>query len=193
MAASQECRMKISWVFQQNTVLDPTIDISQLKNIGSFWGSWQTWRGCQTDNVVCHSLSKADELIKRGFHSTCNFYIPNSSYQTLMQPSGVKVYEGDFLHDLDFHEDIISLHLAASVSDIVLLVGFDFVEKPKNSDRLLEHRATNYRNLIKQAIKDNILVQWVAIDHPESIRKDFLGIENLTKDTMSSVISMLSD
>jgi hypothetical protein len=185
--------MKISWVFQQNAVLDPTVHIPQLKNIGSFWGSWHTWRGCQTDNVVCHNLAKADELIKRGFHNTCNFYISNSVFQGLMQPQGVKIYEGDFVHDLDFHEDIVSLHLASSVSDIVLLVGFDFKETPKNPDRLLEHRAHNYRSLIKQAIKDNNLVQWVVIDHPEPIRLDLLELENLTKDTMNNVIDMLSN
>jgi hypothetical protein len=137
-------------------------------------------------------LTKADELIKRAFHAVCNFYIPNSIYVDLKRPQGVKLYEGTFIHDVDNQEEIIALHLTAGLSDIVLLLGFDFSEHPKLSDKLEEHRAHNYRSLIKQAIKDNPTVQWVAIDHPGEFRKDLLELENLTKDTLNNVISMLS-
>ncbi len=193
MASSQECRMNTNWVVADGYVLDPTVDLTQLKNFGSFWGSWKTWRACGTDNVVCHNMSKADELIKRNFHLNCNFYIANSVYASLDRPQGVRLYEGNFVHDLDRQEDIIALHLAASVSDIVLLLGFDFTEQPKLADRLQEHRAHNYRSLIKQAIKDNGAVQWVAVDHTGEFRKDMLELENFTVDSLENVIELLSN
>jgi hypothetical protein len=123
--------MKISWVLSDRVELDPTVDIDKLKNIGAFWGSWRTWRAYQTDNVLCNDFNKADELLKRAFHAVCNLYIPNTHYATLNRPTGVKLYEGKFLHDVDHQEEIVALHLAASVTDIVLLLGFDFSEQEK--------------------------------------------------------------
>lgn len=185
--------MNINWVVADSYVLDPTVDLAQLKNFGSFWGGWRTWRSCNTDNVICNDMSKADELIKRNFHLHCNFYIANSMYTSLNRPQGVRLYEGDFIHDLDHQEEIVAMHLASSVSDIVLLLGFDFSQKPKLPDRLEEHRAHNYRSLVKQAIKDNPTVQWVAVDHAGEFRKDLLELENLTVDTLDSVIGLLSN
>jgi hypothetical protein len=123
----------------------------------------------------------------------CNFYVPNSIYVDLKRPQGVKLYEGTFVHDVNNQEEIVSLHLTAGLSDIVLLLGFDFSEQPKLSDKLEEHRAHNYRSLVKQAIKDNPTVQWVAVDHQLDFRKDLLELENLTKDTMDNVIGMLAN
>lgn len=185
--------MKINWVLSDRVELDHTVNISQLKDIGSFWGSWRTWRAYSTDNVVCYEMTKADELIKRSFQNVCNFYISNSVYTSLDRPAGVKLFEGNFIHDLDNHEEIVAMHLAASTSDIILLLGFDFSNTTPNPDKLLEHRAINYRNLVKQAIKDNPGVQWLAIDHQADFRKDLFDLPNLSKDTLSNVIGMLSN
>jgi len=185
--------MKISWILSNSLVLDPTVDIDQLKNIGAFWGSWRTWRSCQTDNVICHDMAKADELIKRAFHAVCNFYIPNSIYTSLDRPTGVKLYEGDFIHDVDRHEEIVAMHLVASASEIVLMMGFDFSEPVKNPDKLVEHRETNYRNLTKQAMIDNPNTQWVMVDHPAEFRKDLQKVANLSRDSLENVIGMLAN
>lgn len=182
--------MKISWVLADSVLLDPTTNTAKLKEIGSIWGSWLTWRSCQTDNVICHDMSKADELIKREFYKNCNFYIPASMFTSLGQPAGVLCYQGDFKHDVPRQEEIVALHLAASTSDIVLLLGFDFAEFTKLEDRLEEHRATNYRNLIKQVIKNNPKTQWVLIDHANTIATFYQELDNLTQDTMGAVLSM---
>lgn len=185
--------MRINWVLSSAVDLDPTVNIDQLKNIGSFWGSWRTWRAYSTDNVICHDANKAQELIQRQFQQNCNFYIPNSLYVTLNRPQGVRLYEGEFQHDVDHQDDLVALNLTATVSDIVLLLGFDWRAQPKNPDRLLEHRAHNYRSLVKAAIQNNPQTQWVLIDHPEDIMPELNGIENLTKDTLSNVVSMLTN
>ena len=184
--------MNIAWVLSDSTAFDPEVDIEQLKRLGSFWGSWRTWRGCQTDNVICNDLDKAGELIKRNFQADCNFYIPNGNYQILQRPAGVRLYEGSFTQEIDHREEIVAMHLAASMNDIVLLLGFDWSEPAKNSDKLAEHRANNYRYLIRQAIADNSHVQWVLVDHPEPIMKDLINLENLTTDTMESVLALSS-
>ena len=181
--------MNINWVLADSIVLDPTIDIRQLKNIGSLWGSWRTWRSCQTDNVICNDLTKSTELIKREFQKTCNLYIPNSIYQQLNRPEGVRLYEGAFTHDVDHQEDIIAIHLASGSNDIVLLLGFDLTEKQPNIDKSLEHRAGNYRELILQAISGNSNVQWVLVDHPDPIMKKLVNLPNLSTDTMENVLT----
>lgn len=183
--------MNVAWVIADGFVLDPLVNLETLKSIGSFWGSWQTWRSNSTDNVVCFDQSQARELINRQFHKKCNFYIPKSSYQFLERPAGVKIFDGAFQHDVNHKDDIISMHLASSNSDIVLMLGFDFSEQSKLDDRLAEHQAHNYRQLTKQIIMSDTNVQWVLIDHPKELRKELLAIPNLTSDTLSSVIDML--
>lgn len=182
--------MNISWVVSDSVILDPLMDVTSLKNIGSIWGSWSTWRSCQTDNVVCNDPVKANDLIKRDFQKTCNFYIPNSVFQQLSRPSGVQIYEGAFEHDVDHQDDIVAVHLVTSNSDIVLLLGFDFTERAPNPDRLQEHRVQNYRGLIRQAIKSNDHIQWVLVDHPGEISKDMI-LDNLTIDSMDNVLKLL--
>jgi len=182
--------MNISWVLADSVILDPTQDIASLKNIGALWGSWCTWRAHQTDNVICHSQSKAAELTKREFQKHCNFYIPNSVYSDIGRPSGVRLYEGDFVHDVILQEEIVAMHLAASTSDIVLLLGFDLTKFSPNPDRLLANQAQHHRNLIRQAINDYAHVQWVVVDHPMELSKDLIELENLTTDTMINVIKL---
>lgn len=185
--------MKISWIFGDTVDLDPVVDIQKLKNIGCFWGSWRTWRSYQIDNVVCHDLKKANELIQRNFQSVCNFYVPNSIYASLDRPTGVKLYEGEFVHDLDRHEEIVCMHLAAMDSDIVLLLGFDFREIANIDDRLKTHKIKNHAQLTKHAIIDNKHVQWVAIDHPAQFADEYATVVNLSKDTMANALALLNN
>jgi hypothetical protein len=180
--------MNINIVLSNRAEIDPAIDLKRVKELGSFWGGWRTWRSCQTDNVICHDMSKARELIDRNFHATCNFYIPNSAYISLDRPAGVKLYEGTFVHDIEDHEDIVAMHLATTTADIVLLLGFNFQEPVKLQDRLAEHKATNYRNLIRQVMADNPKTQWVILDHPAEFRKDLQNLPNLGKDTLINIL-----
>jgi hypothetical protein len=182
--------MNINWVLADNTIMDPMADIEAMKKIGPLWGSWRTWRGCQTDNVICHDVDKAADLTARSFQSGCNFYIPNENFIILDRPDGVKLYEGKFVDTVQ-PEEIIGMHLAASVSDIVLLLGFDWAEKAKTDDKLLGHRQHVYSTLVKHCIEDNPEVQWVLVDHPQPVMKMLSKLENLTKDTMSSALSLL--
>ena len=181
--------MNINWVLADTVSFGPEVDIDQLKSIGSFWGSWRTWRGCQTDNVVCNDLTKAVELLKRTFQKSCNFFIPNSAYQQLNRPEGVRLFEGKFVHDVDHQDEIVAMHLVAGTSDIVLLLGFDLTEKSVNPDKLQQLREQNYRGLIQQAIKDNDHIQWVLVDHFGEIGKDMSSLENLSTDTMATVLT----
>lgn len=180
--------MKINFVFSNQAQIDPGFEISQLKELGSFWGGWRTWRSCQTDNVVCYDFSKASELLNRKFEETCNFYISQSTYTKLGRPLGVKLYDGEFLHEVDNHDDIVSMHLASINADIVLLMGFDFSEQIQLQDKLAEHKAHNYRCLIRQVILDNPNVQWVVLDHQKEFRKDLQNLSNLGKDTLTNII-----
>ena len=185
--------MNISWVLADSVILDPTQDIASLKDIGALWGSWCTWRAYQTDNVICHSQAKATELIKREFQKHCNFYIPNSVYSSIGQPSGIRLYEGDFVHDVVRQEEIVAMHLAASTSDIVLLLGFDLTKFSPNPDRLLANQAQHHRNLIRQAVKDYAHVQWVVVDHPDPLDPNLANLDNIVTDTLQAVLALATD
>jgi hypothetical protein len=183
-------REKISWVLSDSTALDPTYDIDDLKRLGAFWGSWQTWRSCQTDNVVCHDQVKAAELIKRQFQTRCNFYMPDTVYANLDRPEGVRVYAGEFVHDVIRQEEIVALHLAATTSDIVLLLGWDLTELEKDPDRLINNQQLHHRNMIRQAFMTYNEVTWVVVDHPESIDPNIAILENVVTDTLNTVLEL---
>jgi hypothetical protein len=185
--------MNISWVLSDSVVIDPAQNIDGLKRLGAFWGSWQTWRACQTDNVICHDQIKASELIKRNFQKQCNFYMPSAIHSGLGRPPGVRLYAGEFVHDAIRQEEIVALHLAAAVSDIVLLLGWDLTELPKDTDRLRSHRAHHHRNLLTQAIKDYNQIQWVVVDHKDKICSNLTKLDNVVTDTMDAVLALATD
>ena len=181
--------MNVSWVLADSIVLDPLIDVDVMKAVGPLWGSWKTWRGCQTDNVICHDLSKSKDLLQRNFQKNCNFYLPNANWVNLDRPENVNLYEGSFVDEIQ-PEEIIAMHLASTQSDIVLLLGFDLSEKNKNLDLKIEHRAQAYRALVLHAIQDNPEVQWVLVDHLQPVMKMFSKLENLTADTMENCLGL---
>jgi hypothetical protein len=183
---------KFSWVLSDSIELDPTQNIDDLKKIGPFWGSWRTWRACQTDNVVCHDQLKAQELLKREFQTKCNFYIPDSVYVSLDRPEGVNVYAGEFVHDVIRQEEIVALHLAASTSDIIILLGWDFSKLVPDNDRLQSNQKHHHRNLIRQAFVDYYQKQWVIVDHKDPIDPNLLNLDNVVIDTIDTVLSLAS-
>ena len=186
--------MNIQWVLANDLVLDPTADIMRMKRGGAFWGSWKTWRAYNTDNVICHDSTKAQELIKRAFQATCNFYIPNSAYTLLNRPQGVRLYEGDFMgHDVDNQDELVAMNLAASICDVILLLGFDWTEKEKKADKFEEVKARNYRGLVTQAIKSTPHVQWILVDHPGELREELAELPNIGNDTFDNVLKILND
>jgi len=184
--------MRINWVVADATVFPPDVDVNTLKDIAAIWGSWRTWRGCSTDNVVCDDAGRARELLKRKMNEMCNMYVPSVVYAELDRPKNVRLYEGQFTFEIDNKDELISIHLVSGQSDVVLLVGFDWTERPKSTDRLTAHRATNYERFVKDAIASNPTVQWVLVDHEGEVRPELAEFENLTKDTLENVIELLS-
>jgi len=183
--------MNISWVIADSAELDPTQNIDTLKKLGPIWGSWRTWRAYQTDNVVCHNQAKADELVRRKFQERCNFYIPDSVNMSLGRPAGVRLYAGDFVHDVIRQEEIVAVHLAATTSDIVLLLGWDLTDLKPGLDRLESIQLQHHRNLLHQAIKDYDQTQWVVVDHAEPLAPNLQVLENLVMDTMATVLTLI--
>jgi hypothetical protein len=184
--------MRINWIFADDLVLDPTIDVDQIKNIGATWGSWRTWRGCGTDNVLCHDLGRATELLGRAFQAVCNFHVPKKHYQDLGRPLGVKLYDGDFDIEVDHVEEIVAMHLVSVVSDIVLMMGFDLGTPTASPDRFVTHKITNYHGLVHSRIKGSPDVQWVLVDHAQDLAKSYQSLPNLTCDKMSNVLQLLT-
>jgi hypothetical protein len=184
--------MKISWVISDTAVVDPTVDLDSLKNIGPFWAGWRTWRSFQTDNVICHNESDVRTLISKNFHRRCNLYISNSVYQSVDRPEGVKLYQGEFHEMVEHPDEIVSMHLASSASDIVLLLGFDFGTKNLEHDRLAKHKWHNYKQYALHIFAANSSVQWVLLDHPGKIDKELEKVSNIQFDTLDNVLSQFA-
>lgn len=167
------------------------VDPAQLKEIGPLWGSWKTWRAWQTDNVLCHDFGKADELIKRAFHAVCNLYMPNKHYASLNRPARVNLYDGDFPGEFDHPEEIVSMHLVAESSDLVLLFGYQ-VNEISETDTFQKHKKTNYLNAFRATLNTYPETQFVLIDHVGSPDRSLTKISNLTCDKFESVLQLLN-
>ena len=170
--------MNIQWVLADTALLDPTVNLDALKDIGAFWGSWTTWRAYNTDNVVCYNHSKAKELVTNKFNQACNLYIPQAVYEELNKPQQVRAFGSDFAHPVDHPDEIVSLFLAASTADIVLLLGFDW-----------SNIEGHYFGYVLQALNSYPDVQFVLIDSPKSTAK-IAELDNVMQDTMQNVLEM---
>jgi len=191
MATLEIRKMKISWVVAAEHRIDPVINLDEIKSVGPIWGSWQTWRACATDNVICHEQQRCRDLLNRAFQAVCNFYVPRSLYENLSRPLGVRLYDGAFDHDMDNIEDIIAMHLAAATSDIVLLLGFDLRIPDPVADRLVQHKLTNRHGLMRSAMVTNGSTQWVAVDTVD-LHSSYQTLPNLTCDLLPNVLQLLT-
>ena len=192
MESNQGSGMNITWALADAAQLDPSIDLVKLKNVGPIWGGWRTWRAWTTDNDVCHDIDQARNLVSKNFHTRCNMYVPAPAYQELDRPTGVQLYQGDFHQLVDHPDDIVSMHLASSTSDIVLLVGFDLQPRDLGADKLAIHKWHNYKQYVLHLIKDNPTVQWVILDHSDQIEKMFKDLPNLLFDKLDNVLTQFS-
>lgn len=177
--------MKISWVIAEGYQFDPTVNVDTVKDIGSIWGSWTTWRGCGTDNVICNNKPKASQLIDQQFQNGCNFYVPDSLWAELNNPVRVQRYGGSFEHDMAHTDDIVALHLACNQSDIILMLGFDLTPITDPKDR-------HYYGHALSVIKQHPDTQWVLVDHATNLDKNFQDLPNLTCDNLENVLQLLA-
>lgn len=182
--------MKTCWIVADDFA-GPHVDPDQIKKIGPVWGSWRTWRAWKTDNVLCHDVTQAQELLQRAFQAVCNFYTANKNYATLGRPLKVNLYEGDFPGELDRPEEIIAMHLVAEHNDLVLLLGYNLT-KIEEEDKYQRHKRLNYQNAFRATLNTYPNVQFVLIDHPGDLDKSFQNISNITCDKFESVLQLLN-
>jgi len=107
----------------------------------------------------------------------------------LGNPSRVNQYQGNFEHDVDHAEDIVALHFVSAVSDLVLLVGFDFGKIVTPTDKSAQTKILNYHGLVRAVINDSP-IEWIAIDHLPDLGPIYQGIPNITCDTMENVLQL---
>lgn len=178
--------MNISWVLSNTVKLPATVDVVQLKNIGSLWGGWQTWKTCQTDNVICHDPVQAQLLIDTGFATKCNLYVPKSLHDTLENPQGILAYGGEFSHEVDNKEEIIAMHLASTASDVVLLLGFNWIVPETESQK-------HYHGMLYHVIQSTPKTQWVMINSVTKAPAELTKLDNFSTDVLSNVFELLSN
>ena len=180
--------MNIVWAVS-NTYPKKSINPEDLREIGSLWGGWKSYRSWATDNVICHDLKKAKDLVKRKFQEKTNFYIPKSFYPEVGRPTNVKLYDGDFPGTIPQPEELIALHLCSQVADVVLLLGYDLSE-PKNKKNLPDYK--NYISALRGALELYEDTQFVLVNMRSDLPEQLTEYTNLTVDTLENVIDILS-
>lgn len=185
--------MNVNWVISASVATrhDWRDYPQKMKSIGPIWGSWRTWMDFGTDNAVCHDAVRSSELINRAFHAVTNLYVYRRHAQDLGNIRSLHLYDGDYDHSCLDIEDIVSLHLAAMRSDMILMLGFDFGRIESNPDPDLQQQMVNQKGLMR-GLMANSDAQWVAIDHDVTPDPAFANLANFTRDTMENVLRLLS-
>lgn len=176
--------MNISWVFGDDVKIAYQKDLWTIKSVGPTWGSWRGWRYTNTDNVVCADPVKAQELLGTRFYQNCNLYLPDSFRRDTEWPREVRVFGGEFPVEVDRKEEAISLYLAGSISDIVLLYGWHL------DAASWQARDEYSRGFILHTL-ETLSVQWVVVDHPGELDPEIRDLPNLSQDTLAQVAALM--
>lgn len=185
--------MNICWVLSED-IPSGFVKHEILTSVGPIWAPLSKWREYQSDNTVCYDLREAKQMIGRAFHAVTHFYVPKDRYIDLGRPVGVRLFEGEFKDSaISNKEDIIILNLVASTHDIVLMLGFDLTPVDPIDDKVQERKLKAYRHNIKTIIADNPTTQFVLVNYGKKTKlaNNFTDLENLTRDTLESVIELL--
>lgn len=174
--------MHISWVVATGTELKNQNQLDTIKSIGPVWGSWKTWRTWKTDSCICHDQDVAQKLIKKNFNNVANLILPKTTVSSILPESkNILTYDGNFSDSVENIEDVVAMHIAASTSELVLLMGFDF--------GLKNNQSNTYYGLLRGCLI-NTKTQWLAVD-VDALADPFRGIANLTCDKLQNVLEYL--
>ena len=181
--------MNVVWIIGQE-IKDGIIEPTVISDIGPSWGSYRTWQEYKTDNCVCNDLRDAKDLIKRGFNTVCNLYLPEVFYTELGRPANVQLFGGTFDNDnYPYKDDLVAINLGCLHADIVLMIGFDLSEITLAGTEYTD-RANYYLN-IKGYIEKHPEKQFVLINNIKEISNVFDSLDNLNEDSVDSVKEIL--
>lgn len=178
--------MNIAWVLAEHSLLPADVPNDLMRQLAPIWGSWRNIRGFGVDNAICYDSAQSHRLLDQGYADLCNLYVSLEVKKDVENPR-VKVFGGSLDFDIDSRDDIVSLHLAASTNQIVLLIGFDLAEI-KNSTQ----KRQDYLELVYQTMNQYPGVQWVVVDHPQPLWSKLQGLSNITCDSMTNVLNLLN-
>lgn len=184
--------MKISWLLAHGYDAEASAGSHPMKEIGSLWGSWTTWRNCQTDNVISAELDKSQQLLMRAFNAVCNFWINKNHFSALGRPTNVQQFDDNHPEVLDHREDIIAAELVSQRYDLILAVGFNLSNSDLDLDDYEKIKKSNYNKSMLKIISENPGTQWVFVDHSNKLCDEIKNLENVTCDKMENVLKLLS-
>jgi hypothetical protein len=185
--------MDITAVFTESYQPSSVVVLGRLCSQIPSWGSWNTWKSFRTQNAICQHKDQCLTLLQRGFQDQCNFYVPKNLYRDLGRPSGVKLFDGDFDMPVDGIEDIIAMHLAQQVSDVVLLFGVQLFLPQQIDDPEKKRKTLNRHGLIYNLIRSDPEKQWVSVDATTPIDKKYQDLPNFGSDTLDNVSELVEN
>jgi hypothetical protein len=184
--------MNVCWVISEEA-LDDQVLPEELKTIGEAWGSWRIWKSHKPDNCVCSSIPEAENLVGRLFHTITTLYISTAANQLLDKPPGVKLFGGTFHNSsISNKDDIITLNLASTKADIILMYGFNFSPLLNTDEEEYRKSREEYYFNVRELIKNNPDTQYVLIDYYNESAEWIGDLENLTFDVIDSVRNLLT-
>jgi hypothetical protein len=137
--------------------------------------------------VVCWDPTQAEKLVRLGYATVCNLYIPEKIYEQLNKPAGVRAFGGEIDLAVDSVDDIVAAWMVASAADVILMVGFDLEAKIEP----IKSR-NNYIGILAHAIETSSK-QWVIVDHHADLAEPIQKLPNITRDLLPNVLQLLNN
>lgn len=103
------------------------------------------------------------------------------------------MFDGDFNMPVDGIEDIIAMHLAQQVSDVVLLFGVQLFLPQQIDDPEKKRKTLNRHGLIYNLIRSDPETQWVSVDATTPIDKKYQDLPNFGSDTLDNVSELVEN
>jgi hypothetical protein len=185
--------VEICWVVQKD--YDPKSDIGaeKMKELCTVWGSYKSWRQCQTDNCVVEDFSEARRLVDRDFNLKTNLWTHEENYDDLGRPEALSLHKITIDKTLQDKDDLVALALAGARYDLVMCIGFDISFHKDITDKLELHEHKRYLSAIANIVRGFDQTQFVFIDLPNDPAENFDGLENITCDNIQNVLTLVSE
>lgn len=185
--------MEICWVVQSDYDPESGIGSARMKELCTVWGSYQSWRKCQTDNCVVEDFSEARRLIDRELNLKTNLWTHEENYDDLGRPEALSLHKITIDKTLQDKDDLVALALAGARYDLVMCIGFDISFHEEITDKLALHEHKRYLSAIANIVRGFDQTQFVFIDPPADPSENFAELPNITCDNIQNVLTLVSE
>jgi len=180
--------MRVNWILGIDAPVLDSATVEGMKDVAPIWSGTSRMQPGVADNLVCHDLIRGELMLRKRYDMIYNLYVTHR-LQNLGIDSQASYYQGQFDGAITAIEDIICLHLVASISDLVILVGFDLETQAAAPE---SEAKRNRLGMIRQLMTNDQDLQWILVQDASGLDPAFGDLPNVSCDALENVLHYFS-